>query len=144
MAKKEFKVAGVTYSNGMLKKSRQEVIKGCSHGDSVKLEHDYSNNYDDYAVKVLTQKGEQIGYIPKGSNKSKRVFLSLEKKDNVTAHISEKFSFVGDENYRIYGLRVKVNNLLSSKEAKETEEEGGCIGVFVVLMILFFIAWWIF
>lgn len=79
IAKKEFKIADVTFSNGILKRSRQEVIKGCKAGGQVKLEREYSNNYDEYAVKVLTMVGEQVGYIPKGSAKSKRFFYLLKK-----------------------------------------------------------------
>jgi len=140
MAKKEFKIAGITFSNGMFKKSRQEVIKGCKAGDLVRLERDYSNKHDDYAVKVLTTEGEQVGFIPKGYAKSKRVFLSLEKENDVTAKISERFSFLDDYNDRIYGLRVEVDNLLSANEAKEAANKG-CAGVILILSSILSIMW---
>jgi len=133
MAKKEFKVAGVTFSNGMFKKSRQDVIKGCKYGDLLKLEQDYSNKHDDYAVKVLTMEGEQVGYIPKGKAKSKRVYLSLEEKNDVTAKVTERFSFLDENNDRIYGLNIEVDSLLSANEAKEAANKG-CLGIIFILI----------
>ena len=134
MAKKTFKVAGVTFSNGMFSTNRQEVIRNCKVGDPVILERDYSNKHDDFAVKVLTKEGEQVGYIPKGHAKSKRVFLSLEEQ-NVTAKISEKYNFLDDYNDRIYGLRIEVNNLLSASRAKEVDNKG-CAGIILLLFAL--------
>jgi hypothetical protein len=136
MAKKTFKVAGVTFSNGMFSTSRQEIIKKkCKVGDPILLERDYSNKHDDYAVKVLTKEGEQIGFIPKGKAKSKRVFLSLESKNNLTAKISNKYNFKDDYNDRIYGLEIEVDNLLSANEAKEIDQKG-CVGVLLLFTSL--------
>jgi len=134
MAKKTFKVAGVTFSNGMFSTSRQEIIKKkCKVGDPVILERDYSNKHDDFAVKVLTKDREQVGYIPKGRAKSKRVFLSLEAKNDLIAKISDIYNFKDEYNDRIYGIRVEVENLLSTSKAKEVANKG-CAGI----LLLFF------
>jgi len=134
MAKKTFKVAGVTFRNNMFGASRQEIIKKCSIGDSVVLEQDYSNKHDDYAVKVLTEEGAQIGFIPKGKANSKRVFLSLGEND-VTAKISDKYSFKDDYGDRIYGIEIEVGNLLSASEAKEIDQKG-CAAVVLLFLSL--------
>lgn len=131
MAKKKFKVAGVTFDNGFFKASRQDVIKKCSVGDVVILEADYSNKHDDYAVKVITIENEQIGFIPKGKAKSKRVFLSLQEK-NVTASVIDVYNFKNDSGENIYGIEIEVENLLTPSEAEYADQKG-CVGVFLVL-----------
>jgi hypothetical protein len=132
MAKKVFKVVGITFSNGVFGGSRQEVIKKCKVGEPVLLERDYSNKHDDYAVKVLSKVGEQIGYIPK--SQSKRVFISLEK-SNVTAKIDEKYSFKDDYDDRLYGVKIEVKNLLTVARANEIDNKG-CAGVVLLSVSL--------
>ena len=131
MAKKKFKVAGVTFGNGLFKTSRQEVIKKCSVGDFVTLEADYSNKHDDYAVKVLTLGNEQIGFIPKGKAKSKRVFLSLQE-TNLSAKITEIYNFRDESGDRIFGVEIEVENLLTPSEAEHADQKG-CLGVILLL-----------
>lgn len=132
MAKKILKVVGITFSNGVFGGSRQGVIKKCKVGDPVILERDYSNKHDDYAVKVLSKEGEQIGYIPK--SQSKRVFISLDN-NNVTARIDEKYSFKDDYDDRLYGVKIEVKNLLTVARANEINNEG-CAGVVLLSVIL--------
>ena len=133
MAKKTFKVAGVTFSNGIFSGSRQKVVKKCSYGDRIILERDYGNKHGDHAVKVLTEEGEQLGYIPSGNAKSKRVFLSLEAGNNVTAKVSDTYNFLDESNVRIYGLEIEVDNLLSASRAKEVENKG-CLGIILLII----------
>ncbi len=42
---------------------RQQIISKCRGGDHLLLEHDVSNALSDFALKVLTESGEQIGLM---------------------------------------------------------------------------------
>ena len=44
--------------------SRQEIIRRMRANDPVQLQADPTNQHDRWAVKVLTQSGEQIGWLP--------------------------------------------------------------------------------
>ena len=57
------KVAGVTHPNPD-GSDRQKIIVRCCAGERVQLVREPDNPYDHYAVRVLNQVGEQIGYIP--------------------------------------------------------------------------------
>lgn len=57
------KVAGVTHPNSD-GSDRQKIIVRCRVGEHVQLVREPDNPYDRYAVRVLNQAGEQIGYIP--------------------------------------------------------------------------------
>lgn len=56
------KVVGVTYQNPDGTK-RQEIISKCKVGEDVFLKREYENSYDQYAIAVLRETGEQIGFI---------------------------------------------------------------------------------
>lgn len=53
------KVVGVTFEN------RQEYIKKMKIGEKIFLERDRNNAYDKNAIKVINDKGFQIGFISK-------------------------------------------------------------------------------
>lgn len=58
------KVVGVTKRNedGT---NRQEILEMCSDGDELNLERDPYNEYDENAIEVWTDFGEQIGFLKK-------------------------------------------------------------------------------
>jgi len=58
------KIAGIidNNSNGT---SRQEILRKCSVGESLLLQRDYGNTFDEYAIAVLRKTGEQIGFVPR-------------------------------------------------------------------------------
>lgn len=58
----ETRVAGVTFENDN-GTSRQEILQRCTPGETIVLEH-WPMPEDEYAVKVLRENGEQLGYIP--------------------------------------------------------------------------------
>lgn len=58
------KVAGVTFGN------RQQVISKLKQNQSLKLIREPGNNYDKFAVAVMTEADEQVGYIPAANNGS--------------------------------------------------------------------------
>jgi hypothetical protein len=58
------KIVGLTHKNKN-GTSRQEILRKCSVGESLVLQRDYGNPYDEYAVSVLRKTGEQIGFVPK-------------------------------------------------------------------------------
>lgn len=57
------KVAGVTYEG------RQAIVRKMKEGDKLTLEPEPTNAYDDHAVKVITESGECIGFIPREHNR---------------------------------------------------------------------------
>ena len=59
--------------------------------------------------------------------------MSLEEGNDVTAKVSRAYNFLDDDNIRIYGLEIEVNNLLSASRAKEVKNKG-CVGVIFVLL----------
>ena len=56
------KAVGVTFGN------RQRVISRLSVGQPVRFVPEPGNPYDNFAVKIETMSGEQIGYISKDHN----------------------------------------------------------------------------
>ena len=56
------KVAGVTYEG------RQSVVAELEVGEQLFFVPEPTNRYDPYAVKVMTESGEQVGYVPRGNN----------------------------------------------------------------------------
>ena len=58
------KIAGIIHnnSNGT---SRQEILRKCSVGESLLLQRDYGNTFDEYAIAVLRKTGEPIGFVPR-------------------------------------------------------------------------------
>lgn len=58
------KVVGTTYIN-----NKDTIIRELNINDSLELVREPDNKYDKYAIKVLTSKGEKIGYIPRDNNK---------------------------------------------------------------------------
>ena len=58
------KIAGIIHnnSNGI---SRQEILQKCSVGESLVLQRDYGNAFDEHAIAVLRKTGEQIGFVPR-------------------------------------------------------------------------------
>ena len=57
-------VAGVTHENAD-GSSRQDAIACLSPFDALTTEREPENEHDSYAVKVCTESGEQIGYLPR-------------------------------------------------------------------------------
>jgi len=57
-------IAGIIHnnSNGT---SREEILRECIVGESLVLQRDYGNTFDEYAIAVLRKTGEQIGFVPR-------------------------------------------------------------------------------
>lgn len=54
------------YSVGLAGESyRQPAIAKTQVGEAVSFEPEFDNRYDDRAVKVLNQRGDHIGYLPR-------------------------------------------------------------------------------
>ncbi len=60
----ETRIVGVTHPNhdGT---SRQEYLRGCSRGEMLRLVPEPDNSFDVNAVKVETESGYQVGYLPR-------------------------------------------------------------------------------
>lgn len=56
-------VAGESFEN-YDGSSRQKILKRCVAGETIELVHEKGNRYDRWAVQVLRENGEQIGYLP--------------------------------------------------------------------------------
>jgi hypothetical protein len=57
-------VAGITHNNSDGTK-RQDILRKCTVGECLLLQRDYNNTFDEYAIAVLRETGEQIGFIPR-------------------------------------------------------------------------------
>lgn len=69
----------------------QDVIPQMFEGDRVLLEADPNNKHDDYAVKVKTHDGIQIGWLPKDDSLQMDIFDCLMKGQTVYAKIKEGY-----------------------------------------------------
>ena len=74
---KVFKVAGVSF--------HKKNVESLSHGNILHLELDPENKYDSNAVKVLNDKNEMLGFVPKEFNSA--VVKKFEK-------ISKKYTLI--------------------------------------------------
>lgn len=81
----ETRVAGVTHDNDD-GTNRQEILKRCKPGETIVLEH-WPMPEDEYAVKVLRENGEQLGYIPRED--AEDVADWLNSANSVTAKIKK-------------------------------------------------------
>lgn len=81
----ETRVAGVTFENDN-GTSRQEILQRCTPGETIVLEH-WPMPEDEYAVKVLRENGEQLGYIPRED--AEDVADWLNSANSVTAKIKK-------------------------------------------------------
>jgi len=57
-------IAGISHNN-INGTSRQEILRKCTVGESLVLQRDYGNTFDEYAIAVLRKTGEQIGFVPR-------------------------------------------------------------------------------
>lgn len=102
------KAVGVTYGN------RQEVIKKLKKGDELKFVPEPTNAYDRNAVMIMTESGEQIGYISKEHNKS-----TLDKMNQGVVYYPIVSEITGGDGYGYsYGVNIKVRYVFGG--AQET------------------------
>ena len=97
MAEFYMKVAGVTF-NG-----RQEIIKKLKIGDKLRFLPEPTNPHDYHAVKVITEDGECIGYVPRERNE--RIFQNIVY-DNILFKISVSAITGGSD--ANYGVNIRV------------------------------------
>lgn len=83
------KVVGVTKTNPDGRR-RQEIIKWLRPLDKIELVREPSNAYDVNAIKVISSKGQQIGYID--SNRASELAPQIDKGYQVESHIHEILS----------------------------------------------------
>ncbi len=99
------KVSGVTM-NSQGKQSFQSqgqvLIRKLTKGDSLKLQIEPDNPYDKYAVSVVTQNDEKIGYIP--AYIAKKISLNIQKGKEYVVKVADITG--GGVNY--YGLNIEV------------------------------------
>lgn len=81
----ETRVAGVSFNNDD-GTSRQEILKRCTTGESIRLIHAPMPGHE-FAVKVLRENGEQLGYIP--SEDAEDVESWVNSANKVTAKIKK-------------------------------------------------------
>jgi hypothetical protein len=76
------KVVGVTFPNND-GTHRQKIISKCKVGEKVQLHRDHGNSHDQYAIAVLRETGEQIGFI------AKEVAFRHEGMNDLAPHIDQ-------------------------------------------------------
>jgi hypothetical protein len=57
-------IAGITHNNADGTK-RQDILRQCTVGERLLLQRDYDNAFDEYAIAVLRETREQIGFVPR-------------------------------------------------------------------------------
>lgn len=98
------KVVGVSHLN-IDGTSRQSIIaEEVNEDDLLQLEAEPTNIYDPNAVKVITQKGHQIGYL------SKEVAEQIHHAINNDISIRTKVSWVSEREIKGVGLRIELVN----------------------------------
>lgn len=107
-AKEEFytKVAGVTFEN------RQEIVFRLNEGEKLLLLREPDNSFDTSAVKVVTQKGEQVGYL--NAKLAKHFAPLLDRGESYVAFVSQVTGGSGKN----YGV-----NIVIQKSLTESREE---------------------
>lgn len=66
-----FKIKGLQYRE----EDEQEAAYGLEEGDSLELEEEPDNEYDPFAIKVMTEEGYHIGYVE--ASKAKRICTNM-------------------------------------------------------------------
>lgn len=93
----ELEVAGVTYEN------RQDLIDPSLVGSEVFLILDKANDFDDFAIRVLRQDGQCLGFIPKRCSRHLAPFAEHQGLSGVVKAV------VGGTAEKTYkGLRIWV------------------------------------
>ncbi len=69
-------IAGISFANTD-GRARREVLEECENGELLFLEPDPMNEYDENAVKVVRQNGDQLGFVP--ASLSPEVYELAEK-----------------------------------------------------------------
>lgn len=97
---------------------RQDAARMVQIGDEVRLTHDVSNPYDQYAVSITTVAGEVLGFVPKTGLLNARL---------VMGHAGGIWGGVVVDRYdgETIGLRVQVNVLLGHRDATYGSDEPG-------------------
>ena len=110
------KVVGVTFQNpdGT---QRQAIIGKCKVGEHVRLIRDYENSHDQYAIAVLRETGEQIGFIDKD------VAFRHEGMNDLAPHIDQG----GEVKAKIVDLIGEVHSGFLSKLFSSKKTNLGCI-----------------
>lgn len=100
-------VHGITHRNSD-RSSRQKIISDCYRGEVLRLIPEPDNRYDDCAIKVCRENGQQLGYWQGGDSRMVED-LNNGKKFHVT--IDEIYDFEEDEGKpkpRL-GVRLRVD-----------------------------------
>lgn len=104
------KVVGVTFMNpdGT---DRQKILSKCKIGEPLRLIREPDNPYDEDAIAVFRQSGEQIGYLPSRVVGEGDLAVHMEKGGEVTARISRidagPSGFLGLRR-KTYGCAVEI------------------------------------
>lgn len=99
------KIVGVTMDDNGLssnKSNRQIRISKLKEGQNLKLVHEKNNKFDEHAILVTNELGEDLGYIPKTNNSN---VLNYLNKNQVEKIIVSKI--IGGKG-KFYGLIIEI------------------------------------
>lgn len=96
------KVVGVSHQNDDGTSRQMVIANEVQEGDQLSLSPEPTNQYDPNAVRVLTQKGRQIGYLKKD------VAQKLTEAIRNQTEIRTKVSWVGEKEFKGVGLRIEL------------------------------------
>ncbi len=97
MAEFYIKAAGVTFDG------RQNIIKKLKIGDKLRFQPEPTNPYDYHAIRIISEDGECVGYVPKERNE--QIFQNMVY-DRVGFKISVASITGGADTY--CGLNIRV------------------------------------
>ena len=97
-------VVGVRFiKNGV---NPQDIIPNLAIGERIILEADPNNEYDCYAVKVKTNTGMQIGWLPKGDELQINISERLQQGHTVLARVKCIYELSDFPGYK--GLKIEI------------------------------------
>ena len=111
------KIAGVSFPNDD-GSERQTIIRNCTAGEQLLLEHDRNNSYSIYATKILRTNGQQLGHAPEYL--AQRIVDRLEDGFHVTSLITQLTGGTHDRPTR--GVNVLVLYYQSDVASAELNE----------------------
>lgn len=97
------KVKGVTYNNSD-GTSRQTIISRLTLSSPISLKRDYANLYDPNAVMVVTEAGDQIGFLDR--DMAGRISVAMDRGEQPRVSI---LRIAGGSDGFFYGIEVLVD-----------------------------------
>ncbi|GIP17803.1 hypothetical protein J40TS1_34450 [Paenibacillus montaniterrae] len=109
-------VAGITFEN-LDGSSRELIASRCRYGQKLLLTREPENPHDSKAVKILTQDGQQLGYLDKKEASDMQALLKGTSKtfSHVEAYFLEFTEFENDKGKLIPSCEICIRKYYKNK-----------------------------